>query len=152
MKRMRLTDEERGRRVRQQNRVRSEKVRERLETKGQASFTVWIPLELKTALVDLAGYWGKPIGPSTAEVLQAGLKMIGQAPVKVAEPPLSQEPLPGDRNSIKARLMEEVEALVTQGIGYGEIARRWNAEGRTTPDGAVFRSGDLARAHRRWKS
>ena len=55
-------------------------------------------------------------------------------------------------NADQDGLMQEVDALVAQGLGYAAICREFNAAGRTTAKGAQFRSSDLARAHQRWKT
>ena len=55
-------------------------------------------------------------------------------------------------NAIKnAAALVEADSLKAQGLSWGEIARRWNAEGRRTERGAEFRGANIARDWRKWK-
>jgi len=47
--------------------------------------------------------------------------------------------------------LAEVDSLKAQGLSWGEIARRWNADGRRTERGAEFRGTNIARDWRKWK-
>lgn len=48
-------------------------------------------------------------------------------------------------------LLGRADSLKAQGLSWGEIARRWNAEGRRTERGAEFRGANISRDWRKWK-
>ena len=87
---------------------------------------------------------------AAAEVFKAGMAAINPAPVPAK--PAQGTVLRLASNADQDGLMQEVDALVAQGLGYAAICREFNAAGRTTAKGAQFRSSDLARAHQRWKT
>jgi hypothetical protein len=54
--------------------------------------------------------------------------------------------------SDKEALMNEVGAMLESGLSGGEIARRWNSEGRRTANGSEFYGANLLRDYRKWKA
>ncbi len=51
----------------------------------------------------------------------------------------------------KAVLMQEVDSLLSQGLSGGDVARKFNAEGRRTIRGAAFTGRNVIRDWRKWK-
>ena len=152
MKRTDLDDAAYGRWVREQNKVRAERQRERLAGAGLKALTVWVPATLREDLAALAEGRGMKFNSLAVEVFKAGMVAINPAPAPV--PAKTGQPVMVPIGSRKDQdgLMQEVDALVAQGLGYAAICREFNTAGRTTARGAQFRSSDLARAHQRWKT
>lgn len=150
MKRTDLDDAAYGRWVREQNKVRAERQRQRLAGAGLKAVTVWVPAPLREDLAALAEGRGMKFNSLAVEVFKAGMAAISPAPVpsRPAQGTELRRASPADH----AGLMQEVDALVAQGLGYAAICREFNTAGRTTAKGAQFRSSDLARAHQRWKT
>ena len=149
MKRTDLDDAAYGRWVREQNKVRAERQRERLAGAGLKALTVWLPAPLREDLVALAEVRGMKVNSLAVEVFKAGMVAIRPAPAPV--PVKTAKTAKPVANADQDPLMREVDALLAQGRGYAAICREFNTAGRTTTRGAQFRSGDLARAHQRWK-
>ena len=150
MKRSELDDAAYGRYVREQNKLRSERQRQRLAGAGLKALTVWLPTPLREDLVALAEVRGMKVNSLAVEVFKAGMAAIRPAPAPVtAKTAKTAKPI---ANADQDPLMLEVDALLAQGRGYAEICREFNTAGRTTPKGAPFRSSDLSRAHQRWKN
>ena len=150
MKRTDLDDAAYGRWVREQNKVRAERQRERLAGAGLKALTVWVPATLREDLAALAEGRGMKFNSLAVEVFKAGMVAITQAPALAK--PAQGTVLRLASNADQDGLMQEVDALVAQGLGYAAICREFNTAGRTTARGAQFRSSDLARAHQRWKT
>ena len=150
MKRTDLDDAAYGRWVREQNKVRAERQRERLAGAGLKALTVWVPATLREDLAALAEGRGMKVNSLAVEVFKAGMVAISPAPVPSR--PAQGTVLRMASNADQDGLMQEVDALVAQGLGYAAICREFNTAGRTTTRGAQFRSSDLARAHQRWKT
>ena len=148
-----LDDAAYGRRVRVQNRLRSERQRDRLIKAGKVAFTCWLPDTLRDRIVAAADAQGVRINDVVAEALRAGLPTVEGMPIPAPDKPPSPPPArkPSERTAINAALMQECEALINQGRAYADICRDWNAAGRKTYEGVAFRPSDLARAHRRWQ-
>ena len=53
--------------------------------------------------------------------------------------------------SDKEALMNEVSAMLESGLSGGEIARRWNSEGRRTASGAEYIGANILRDYRKWQ-
>ena len=51
----------------------------------------------------------------------------------------------------KAALMREVDSLLAQGLSGGDVARKFNTEGRKTIRGAAFTGRNVIRDWRKWK-
>ena len=115
----RLSDTEFGRHIRLQNRLRSQRQRERLATSGQVAFTCWIPSTLRDRILTLARDRGTRINDVVAEALQAGLPPVeGQAPATPQEPPIAvtpptQEAAPKDRAELARRGHELLKGGMT---------------------------------------
>lgn len=150
MRRTDLDDAAYGRWVREQNKVRSERQRERLAGAGLKALTVWVPATLREELAALAEGRGMKFNSLAVEVFKAGMVAISTA--QVPSRPAQGTVLRMASNADQDGLMQEVDALVAQGLGYAAICREFNTAGRTTVKGAQFRSSDLARAHQRWKT
>ena len=148
-----LDDAAYGRRVRLQNRLRSERQRDRLIKAGKVAFTCWLPDTLRDRIVAAADAQGARINDVVAEALRAGLPTVEGLPIPAPDNPSppAKKPSSGERAATTAALMQECEALINQGRAYADICRDWNAAGRKTYEGVVFRPSDLARAHRRWQ-
>ena len=150
MKRTDLDDAAYGRWVREQNKVRAERQRQRLAGAGLKALTVWVPATLREDLAALAEGRGMKFNSLAVEVFKVGMAAINPAPVPSR--PAQGTVLRMAANADQDGLMREVDALVAQGLGYAAICREFNAAGRVTPKGAQFRSSDLARVHQRWKT
>lgn len=150
-----LDDAAYGRRVRIQNRLRSERQRDRLLKAGKVPFTCWLPDTLRDRILAAADAQGVRINDVVAEALRAGLPTVEGLPIPAPDnppsPPPARKPNSGERAATTAALMQECEALINQGRAYADICRDWNAAGRKTYEGVAFRPSDLARAHRRWQ-
>ena len=127
----RLSDTEFGRHVRLQNRLRSQRQREKLVTSGQVPFTCWLPAITRDRVVGLARTLGVRINDVVAEALLAGLPSVeGQAPAPAPqEQPAAapQEQAPADRAAL-AQLGHE---LLAGGLTAASIADQFNAKGWT---------------------
>ena len=136
----RLDDLEFGRHVRLQNRLRSQRQRERLATSGQVAFTCWIPSTLRDRILTLARDRGIRINDVVAEALFAGLP-----PVNVPAPATTfQEPPPSnpDRN---ATIIE----LHSQGLTLSQISNRLAELGYLTRNGTKISDATILLAVKR---
>lgn len=151
MKRTQMDDAEYGRFIRLQNRIRSERQRRQMQEAGLGAVTLWIPVALRAALVEVARERGATINEVATAILQAGMPAVDvPAMQQVAQVPPPAKARPVAANLEQDEVMEELDRLVQAGESYGAVARRWNAAGRQTTKGAEFRSNSLARAHQRW--
>lgn len=69
MKKLALSDAAFAARARAQNAERQTRIREKRQTAGQVSLTVWIPADLKTALTARAAEADQPIGDTITALL-----------------------------------------------------------------------------------
>lgn len=95
----RLSDAERGIRVREANRRRAERQRERLEQAGRSALLVWLPSDLKQSLTEKAAEEGVTVAAITTNVLRQAFFKIPNAPITDSvgrleddRPPAVEEP------------------------------------------------------------
>jgi hypothetical protein len=128
-------------------------LRERRKELGFRRISLWLSPEQIAALETLGGEpW---LGTTVKTFLESLVSERARPPVQQAmlfavpgPAPVTAEPLPGND---KAALWREADSLNKDGLSWGEIARRWNAEGRRTDKGAAFRTFNLRRDVERWK-
>ena len=143
------------------NAPRQRRLRERRKADGWRRITVWLSPEQVDRLETLGGetWLGRTVKALLARSVaepergkQAALFDAGavsdssgdfSGTVKKAAPTVS--------GSSGAACMAEADNLKAEGLSWGEIARRWNDEGRRTERGAEFRGANIARDWRKWK-
>lgn len=137
------------------NAARQQRLRERRKELGFRRISLWLSPEQIAALETLGGEpW---LGRTVKAFLESAVSERARPPARQAalfaianasndSGPV--EPLPGND---KAALWREADSLNKAGLSWGEIARRWNAEGRRTDKGAQFRGWNLQRDVQRWK-
>ena len=141
------------------DRERQQKLRERRKAQGWRRITVWLSPEQAARLETLGGdAW---LGRTVKQLLDGELSVPGRRPLKQAalfdlktsEP--ARDKAPGRARFMppedKAALMREVDSLLSQGLSGGDIARKFNAEGRRTIRGAAFTGRNVIRDWRKWK-
>lgn len=77
----RLSDTELIARVRENNRRRAERQRERLERSGQSALMVWVPTDLKQSLTERAAQEGVTVSEMTTNFLRQSFFTIPNAPL-----------------------------------------------------------------------
>jgi hypothetical protein len=167
-----LSDAEFVERTRTMNRRRSERQRQRLSAAGKTALTVWIPDTLKTALQTAAADSGSTMADTAAQWLMtaaaldtttpnqttttprasndATLEMFGNPTMDYTgrdEPATPSHVIQSDKDA----LMNEVGAMLESGLSGGEIARRWNSEGRRTASGAEYIGANILRDYWKWQ-
>lgn len=173
----RVSDTELAARLRQRNRVNSERRRERLAAGGMVQLLTWIPATLRRELDSAAAARGEPLSATTAALLAAALKTTTPAGNATAErlllagldattrdkpaattpeADLFEAPATRDNPPVctvvddKAELMNQVAALLAEGLSGADIARRLAAAGYRSPNGAALTGGNLLRDYRAW--
>lgn len=167
-----LSNDELATRVRESNRRRGQRQRERLTIAGRSPLTVWVPTGLRTRFTNEAAALGVSINELAERYLGAGLgesKLLNftsspdpdpqsdtadlfataepQTPVVVSTPDTRTQPsVCTDRDE----LMTAIGAMVDAGMSGAEIARRLNADGQRTAKGAEFNGANLLRDFRKW--
>ena len=81
MTQRKLTDSELAARLRQRNRVNSERRRQRLALAGKVQLLTWIPDTLRRELDSVAAARREPVSETAAVALAAGLAQIPTTPV-----------------------------------------------------------------------
>ena len=125
------------------NAPRQARLRERRKADGWRRVSVWLSPEQVATLEPLGGdaWLGRTVKA-----------LLGRA---VAEPRRGKQSALFDTlgpvSGSDAAALVEADSLKAQGLSWGEIARRWNAEGRRTERGAEFRGTNIARDWRKWK-
>ena len=135
------------------NAARQARLRERRKALGFKRVSLWLSPEQVDSLETLGGeLW---LGTTVKTFLESAVSERARPPVQqatlfaVPDPaPVTAKALPGND---KAALWREADSLNKAGLSWGEIARRWNAEGRRTDKGAEFRGGNIAREVRKGK-
>jgi DNA-binding PadR family transcriptional regulator len=172
-----LSDAEFVERTRTMNRRRSERQRQRLSAAGKTALTVWIPDTLKTALQTAAADSGSTMADTAAQWLMtaAALDTYHHESATTSTPPrnasndatldMFSKPETATMDytgrgetattsrviqSDKDALMNEVGAMLESGLSGGEIARRWNSEGRRTANGSEYIGANILRDYRKW--
>lgn len=129
------------------NAPRQRRLRERRKADGWRRVTVWLSPEQVERLETLGG---EPWLGRTVKTLLAR---------SVAEPGRGKQAALFDAGAVSdsrgnpdtAAFLAEVDSLKAEGLSWGEMARRWNSEGRRTERGAEFRGANIARDWRKWK-
>ena len=147
------------------DRERQQKLRDRRKAQGWRRITVWLSPEQAGRLETLGGdaWLGRTVkallGRAVAEPRRGKQSALFDAPGPVSDSggefsTTVKKGGAGDfPNAIKgdAAALVEADSLKAQGLSWGEIARRWNAEGRRTERGAEFRGANISRDWRKWK-
>ena len=81
MTQRKLTDSELAARLRQRNRVNSERRRQRLALAGKVQLLTWIPDTLRRELDSVAAARREPVSETAAAAIAAGLTQIPTTPV-----------------------------------------------------------------------
>ena len=141
------------------DRERQQKLRERRKAQGWRRITVWLSPEQAGRLETLGGdaWLGRTVKQLLGDALQERQRRPTQAAPKVSD----TDPTPLRDNAKgraafmppedKAALMREVDSLLSQGLSGGDVARKFNAEGRRTVRGAAFTGRNVIRDWRKWK-
>ena len=136
------------------NAPRQARLRAKRKADGWRRVTVWLSPEQVAMLETLGGdaWLGRTVkallGRAVAEPGRGKQKALFEAPGPLPDSggEFSSAVKKGD-----AAALAEADSLKAQGLSWGEIARRWNAEGRRTERGAEFRGANIARDWRKWK-
>ena len=125
------------------NAARQARLRERRKADGWRRVSVWLPPEHAAMLETLGSDW---LTATVRDLLdkRAAAKTPQQATLFVAPGPGA--PLSGND---KAARWQEADSLKKAGLSWNEIARRWNAQGRRTGNGAEYRGANIAREVKR---
>jgi len=136
------------------NAPRQARLRERRKADGWRRVSVWLSPEQVATLETLGGdaWLGRTVkallGRAVAEPGRGKQKALFDAPGPVSG---SGGEFSGSVKKGDAAALAEADSLKAQGLSWGEIARRWNAQGRRTERGAEFRGANIARDWRKWK-
>ena len=125
------------------NADRQRRLRERRKADGWRRVSVWLPPEHAAMLETLGSDW---LTGTVRDLLdkRAAAKTPQQATLFVAPGPGAT--LSGND---KAAHWQEADSLKKAGLSWNEIARRWNAQGRRTGNGAEYRGANIAREVRK---
>ena len=157
----RIADSELAANVRARNRQASERRRERLALAGKVQLLTWIPDTLRRELDSVAAARGEPVSETATALLLAGLNATTPAANRdtpdsdaTTTPDAPPPPPPVYTGVVSSRdvLMAEVGKLLNEGHTGAEVARRLNASGKRTANGAQFTSANLLRDYRRWQA
>ena len=168
-----LSNDERVERIREWSRQSSARRRVKLESAGKQQLLCWIPATLRKQLDVLIAQRNQNLSEVTTELLTAALDtattnqtttnsnasndadatldMFGNPTMDNTgrdEPDTPSRVIQSDKEA----LMNEVGAMLESGLSGGEIARRWNSEGRRTANGSEFYGANLLRDYRKWKA
>lgn len=123
------------------NADRQRRLRERRKADGWRRVSVWLPPEHAAMLETLGSDW---LTATVRDLLdkRAAAKTAQQATLFVG---------PGATlsDNDKAAHWQEADSLKKAGLSWNEIARRWNAQGRRTGNGAEYRGANIAREVRK---
>jgi len=136
------------------NAPRQARLRAKRKADGWRRVSVWLSPEQVATVETLGGdaWLGRTVktllGRAVAEPGRGKQKALFDAPGPLSDSggEFSTAVKKGD-----AAALEEADSLKAQGLSWGEIARRWNAQGRRTERGAEFRGANIARDWRKWK-
>ena len=171
----RLSNDELATRTREANRRRGERHRERLTIAGKAALTVWIPVKLRSRFVNEAAGLGVNINELAERLIEKGLSKSAiiadtpdpepdpetldlfaspdqepQPPVVVISEPATTPP-PVSVSFGRTAMMTTIGELLDAGLTGNEIARRLNAAGYRSQNGAELRGANVLREFRTWK-
>ena len=136
----RLTDSELATRIRAANQRRAARLVERQKAAGRVAMTIWVDSTTK-ARVDAARH-GAALNETAERLLLAGL-----AATTTPDTPAASN---ATTTTTRDALMMEVGKLLNEGHTGAEVARRLNASGQRTANGAQFTSANLLRDYRAW--
>ena len=129
------------------NAPRQRRLRERRKADGWRRVTVWLNPEQVATLEQRGGdAW---LGSTVKALLARSVAEPGRGKQAALFNAGAVSDSSGEPDT--AAFLAEVDSLKAQGLSWGEIARRWNDEGRRTERGAEFRGANLARDWRKWK-
>lgn len=137
----RLTDTELAARTRAANQRRAARQLERRRAAGLVQLNVWIDANTKARIE--AARLGAALNETAERLLLAGLHA-------------TTTPASNDNQPVytvgcdKAELMNEVAALLNEGLSGADIARQLNASGQRTANGAAFTGQNILRDYRAW--
>ena len=164
----RVSDGELAARVRQRNRANSERRRVKLAAGGKVQLLTWIPATLRSEIASLAAANGETVSQAAERLLSAGLNATRdekpatsrcwecdvEMPEGMESEPFCSDCIPPTVYAVgvsdKSALMNEVAAMLEEGLSGNEIARRLNASGRRTAAGTEFIGANLLRDYRGW--
>lgn len=145
----RLTDSELAARVRAGNRIRAQRQQEKRRSAGLVQLNVWLSQPIRTALDRAAAHRNMTVSETVSDLLERALSVAmlldTTTPASNATPPVYTGVV-----SSRDALMAEVGTLLEQGLSGAEVARRLNASGQRTANGAQFTSANLLRDYRSW--
>ena len=136
------------------NAPRQARLRAKRKADGWRRVSVWLSPDQVATLETLGGepWLGRTVktllGRVVAEPGRGKQKALFAAPGAVSG---SDGEFSGSVKKGDAAALAEADSLKAQGLSWGEIARRWNAQGRRTERGAEFRGANIARDWRKWK-
>lgn len=171
-----LSNDELATRTREANRRRGERHRERLTIAGHAALTVWLPVGLRREFVKEAALCGVGINELATQLIEKGLResktaiiadmpdsqpetadmfampeQETQTPVVVADTDASA-PNTVCVDSGRTAMMMLVAEMLADGLTGADIARRLNADGYRSSNGAELRGANVLREYRAWKA
>ena len=135
------------------NAPRQARLRAKRKADGWRRVTVWLSPEQVATLETLGGdAW---LGRTVKTLLGQAVSKPGRGKQKAlfdAPGPVSDSGGAAFKSEDFSLFpMAEADSLHKAGLSWGEIARRWNADGRRTERGAEFRGANIARDWRKWK-
>lgn len=139
-----VSDSELAANVRRRNRVNSERRRQRLAAGGKVQLLTWIPDTLRLELDSVAAARGEPLSETASAALALGLMQIATTT------PATTTTVYTGWVASRDVLMTEVGKLLDDGLSGADIARRLNASGQRTANGATFTGANLLRDYRAW--
>lgn len=139
----RLTDSELAQRVRAANQRRAARLLERQKAAGKVALTIWVNSTTK-ARVDAVRH-GATLNETAERLLLAGLNAT-------TTPADNQQPVYTGVVPDRDALMISVGKLLNEGLTGNEIARKLNASGQRTANGAEFTGQNILRDYRRWQA
>ena len=148
----RLSDSEFAARTRKANQRRAARQLERRREAGLVQMNVWVSQSTKARIE--AARLGAALNETAERLLLAGLAAT-TTPATTRDKPTAPEaadmfPAPAGTTTTRDALMTEVGKLLNEGHTGAEVARRLNASGQRTANGAQFTSANLLRDYRAW--
>ncbi len=169
-----LSNDELATRTREANRRRGERHRERLTIAGRAALTVWLPVGLRREFVNEAALCGIGINELATRLIDKGLResktaIIADMPdpqPETADMFATAEPEPQTPGGVvdtstpptvsvhsgRTAMMMLVAGMLADNLTGAEIARRLNADGYRSSNGAELRGANVLREYRAWKA
>ena len=138
------------------NAARQARLRERRKAQGFRRVSVWLSPD-QVDRMERQG--GEPwLGRIVKQLLENAVVEPARPLALVVPDPengrvcqFEPEPAAAPVSDNAPALWREADSLNKAGLSWGEIARRWNEQGRRTDKGAEFRGGNISREVRKWK-